>query len=318
MVPICIFTSVSVMEASNKKNMALKLELWLSAKQSQSGASTPTQSPLRQVNHSTSSQRRVSGILSMISSVEGNPTNRRKSFSRVMPPSDDDLRIKTSSSMIVATSPSKTSRQPVPSPNAGQFSVVSGDNNDENSKENHPFQDQNITRVSPNVRQKVTKRQSPISKSLSCSDLSFAGSQILDKRLRVTQSSPEHLELSDSIETFQRNENFPQASHIPSADKNNLEKKTSLLEEELHAMMFLNSILEQRINELEQAISMDRLESNETISNRGKKHKAELKKLALERSNYEERAHQMITQVTAQMALLQSTAMGRIEVFLLQ
>jgi hypothetical protein len=83
---------------------------------------------------------------------------------------------------------------------------------------------------------------------------------------------------------------------------------------ELHAMMFLNSIQEQKIIELEQMISKDRLEQNETSLSRGKKHKAEVKKLATERASYEERANQMISDMGEQMGLLQSMAMSRIEV----
>jgi len=85
------------------------------------------------------------------------------------------------------------------------------------------------------------------------------------------------------------------------------------LQEELNAMLFLNSVQEQQIGELHNVVSRERLELNETLSGRVRKHRAEVKRLNAERASYEERANQMVAQMGEQMALLQQMAMGRIE-----
>jgi hypothetical protein len=61
-------------------------------------------------------------------------------------------------------------------------------------------------------------------------------------------------------------------------------------------------------------ISTDRIEQNEAISGKNRKHKAEVKRLTAERAAYEERANGMVKQMTEQMTMLQETAMERIQV----
>jgi len=83
--------------------------------------------------------------------------------------------------------------------------------------------------------------------------------------------------------------------------------------EEINSLTFYNALQDQKILEMEQSISLDRMEHNENNSNRSRKHKAEIKILKAEREEYEEKANQMIQQMSEQMTLLQTMAMGRIE-----
>jgi hypothetical protein len=141
------------------------------------------------------------------------------------------------------------------------------------------------------------------------------------KRFNESDAIPDvMIVLKDNDETIETSKLLcPSFSEITieddgSCENQQMHNKYVRATEELHAMMFLNSIQEQKINELEQIISKDRLEQNETSLSRGKKHKAEVKKLASERASYEERANQMISDMGEQMGLLQSMAMTRIEV----
>eukprot|EP01036_Dinobryon_divergens_P025197 gene25197-33723_t len=93
-----------------------------------------------------------------------------------------------------------------------------------------------------------------------------------------------------------------------------VEDRASMLLEELHVFKFLNSIQEQKINELEQTISTNRMEHNESMSSKTRKHKAIVKKLTFERSEHEARTNAMISQLNEQMSLLQKMAMERMEV----
>jgi hypothetical protein len=83
--------------------------------------------------------------------------------------------------------------------------------------------------------------------------------------------------------------------------------------EEINSLKFYNALQDQKILEMEQSISLDRMEHNENNSNRSRKHKSEIKALKAEREEYEEKANQMIQQMSEQMTLLQTMAMGRIE-----
>lgn len=98
-------------------------------------------------------------------------------------------------------------------------------------------------------------------------------------------------------------------SQINSENQNRIQ----MAEEEINALYFENSIQQQRIKELEQSISSDRIDHNESSSNKARKHKAELKQLAKEKSEYEERANTMIQQMAEQMTTLQNMAMERID-----
>ena len=64
-------------------------------------------------------------------------------------------------------------------------------------------------------------------------------------------------------------------------------------QEEIQSLHFYNSIQDQKILELEEVISANRLEFNEELSKRLKKHKVIIKKLNEERSDYESRANQV-------------------------
>jgi hypothetical protein len=84
--------------------------------------------------------------------------------------------------------------------------------------------------------------------------------------------------------------------------------------EEAQALTFENSIQQQRITELEQMASRDRIEASELVTMKTRKHKEELQRLASEKQDYENRADVMIQEVNEQMAQLQHMAMERIEV----
>ncbi|KAJ1419012.1 hypothetical protein B484DRAFT_400309 [Ochromonadaceae sp. CCMP2298] len=84
--------------------------------------------------------------------------------------------------------------------------------------------------------------------------------------------------------------------------------------EEVNAASFVSSLQEQKIEELETNMSRDRMEFNEALSQKSRKHKSAVKKLNQERAEYEQRADQMIQQMQEQMGQLQVMAMTRIEV----
>jgi hypothetical protein len=83
--------------------------------------------------------------------------------------------------------------------------------------------------------------------------------------------------------------------------------------EEVNAASFVSSLTEQKIEELETNMSRDRMEFNEALSQKSRRHKSMVKKLNHERAEYETRADQMIQQMQEQMGQLQVMAMGRIE-----
>jgi hypothetical protein len=146
------------MESSNKKNMALKLELWLSAKQT--GASIPA--PLRHVVQSNNSHRRVSGFLAQESVLK----SRRKSFSRSIPPTDEEShpivnRVSAASKPKTAACKILAGEITLP-PKINNFAIFKEDIDDDNTKENQPFRDQNI---SPNVIHPHSNRLSSVQQS---------------------------------------------------------------------------------------------------------------------------------------------------------
>lgn len=89
---------------------------------------------------------------------------------------------------------------------------------------------------------------------------------------------------------------------------------TTVAQEDANATRFMCSLQEQRIMELEVKQSSDRMDMNEALSQKSRKHRAAVKKLQQERAAYEERADSMIAQMTEQMTQLQKMAMARIEV----
>jgi len=88
----------------------------------------------------------------------------------------------------------------------------------------------------------------------------------------------------------------------------------TIAQEDANATRFMCSLQEQRISELEQKQSSDRMDMNEALSQKSRKHRTAVKKLQQERAAYEERADSMIAQMTEQMTQLQKMAMSRIEV----
>ena len=89
-------------------------------------------------------------------------------------------------------------------------------------------------------------------------------------------------------------------------------------QEDSNATRFMSSLQEQRIEELELQLSRDRLDKNEELREKSRKHKQIIKKLTQDRSAYEERADQMIKQMNEQMGQLQHMAMARIEVLIIK
>ena len=79
-------------------------------------------------------------------------------------------------------------------------------------------------------------------------------------------------------------------------------------------MNFLNEVLEQKVAEVQEQMSLERMTLQEQLADRRKKHKIEIKRLMAEKVIYEERANSVIEQFREQMAQLQAVAMTRIEV----
>lgn len=312
------------MDTSNKNNMALKLEQWLLAKQA--GASIPL--PLRPVAHAPITNRRTSSLQGQETPIK----TRRKSFLRLTPQCDDDVSNRSSSATKPKMSPSrKLSGDGMMLLKPNQFAIFVEEIDDENSKENQPVRALNVTRQDANrlnaslgvdkSHPSETKSTNSILRQQQC----VTTSEVREPAPDISLSPPnictdEPTPPSTKRTTHSRlSADKPVTPGLRNRDSlitvHHHEKSIEIsLQEDLQAMMFLNSVLEQKIIELEQTISRDRLEQNEHVANRGKKHKAELKRLTLERSHYEERANQMMTEMGEQMLLLQNTAMDRIEV----
>lgn len=82
---------------------------------------------------------------------------------------------------------------------------------------------------------------------------------------------------------------------------------------EMQAQVFTNALQSQQIEELECTISRDRLDNNEHEASKKKKFKKEKAKLEQEKMQVEERANDMVAQLTEQMNTIQTVAMSRIE-----
>ena len=102
------------------------------------------------------------------------------------------------------------------------------------------------------------------------------------------------------------------------ADANSVKREAverlQMCVEETQAMAFHNDILTQKVEELESAQSMDRMNSHEVESQKSQKHKKEIKMLREKNQEYEKRANDMVAEMGEQMAALQDMAMKRIEV----
>lgn len=92
------------------------------------------------------------------------------------------------------------------------------------------------------------------------------------------------------------------------------ENRLQMAAEEQEAVNFLLEVQNQKIREFETAISSSRLRQNEIISEKNRKHKAEIRRMSKERADYEAQTNQVITQLNEQLNSLQTMAMARIEV----
>lgn len=92
------------------------------------------------------------------------------------------------------------------------------------------------------------------------------------------------------------------------------EHRTQMAVEDTEATSFMNSILEQKIEELEINNSAERVIRNEHFTKKSNKQKLDLKKLQEEKAEYETKAGDMMQEMSDQMNALQSMAMQRIEV----
>jgi hypothetical protein len=95
---------------------------------------------------------------------------------------------------------------------------------------------------------------------------------------------------------------------------NEIQARNQMAMDEIGALNFLNAVQAMKIEELEDAISQERLIMNENASTKSKKHKTEIQKLTNEKAEYEQMANAMIAQLNSQMVQLQTMAMGRINV----
>jgi hypothetical protein len=101
--------------------------------------------------------------------------------------------------------------------------------------------------------------------------------------------------------------------YLRSKDKEN-ENRLQMAIEEQQACDYLLEVQNLKIREFEVAISNSRLSLNEAVSEKNRKHKAEIKRIRRERSDYESQTNQLIAQLNEQMATMQTMAMSRIEV----
>jgi len=148
------------------------------------------------------------------------------------------------------------------------------------------------------------------------SELLTSKSQKLENlELSLRKSAEEAAQLKTDLELALNEKGAILVKYISLEERFNLSlSESAAFYKEIQAQQFLNSILEQKVEELECQISSDRLNRNESLSNKTRKYKQEIEKLTSERKLYEERANAMCLQMTEQMTLLQSTAMVRIEV----
>jgi hypothetical protein len=123
--------------------------------------------------------------------------------------------------------------------------------------------------------------------------------------VEATESKEEMISM-DASELLRRNRDLE--IQLREADD-----RAMCVQEELNAMMFLNDVQEQQLLELDQTMTSERLNMHESLSSRTRKHKAEVRKLTAEHTNYENQANQMMAQMTEQMEMLQKVAMSRIE-----
>lgn len=89
--------------------------------------------------------------------------------------------------------------------------------------------------------------------------------------------------------------------------------RVAMAKEEIDALQFTVSIVEQKVLELQDAAALAAIDNHEAIAHRNKKYKAALARVNKEKKEYEERANAVIQQMNEQMSSLQTMAMERIE-----
>ena len=82
--------------------------------------------------------------------------------------------------------------------------------------------------------------------------------------------------------------------------------------DEVQAQHFINGVQAQGIEQLEQEISLDRMNQNESVREKNRKHKQALKRLKDERNEHEVRCENMMEQMQDQMNAVQEACMSRI------
>lgn len=92
------------------------------------------------------------------------------------------------------------------------------------------------------------------------------------------------------------------------------ETRCEMSTDDIHALRFENSILHQKMEEMDEKCSQYRMDQNERIARKDRKQKADMKRLMTEKSEYEDRANKMIQQLNDQLMNLQQLAMQRIQV----
>jgi len=167
---------------------------------------------------------------------------------------------------------------------------------------------------SPSVRSKLIDDQNCHPNIIEYTDFRLMKISKLEKSIEYARS--EIKQLNNDTSNLKREKIILEVkNHSLEEQKKDIEVRANAFYLEIERQSFLNSVLEQKINELSHQISMDRLNSNELLSSKRKKFREDLEKLTKEKIMYEERANAMCAQMTEQMALLQTTAMGRIEVY---
>jgi len=126
-----------------------------------------------------------------------------------------------------------------------------------------------------------------------------AQEEILLLKSQLSQARNEVIDASKLIRELQQ-------------DKNESEEKATNCWDEVTAQHFTNSILQQKIEELELELSQCRFDTNEELRDKNRKHKLHIKKLKNENETYENQANDIIEQITEQMNSIQNAAMTRI------
>jgi len=129
--------------------------------------------------------------------------------------------------------------------------------------------------------------------------------------LQSSQARAEMLEaqLSDVQQALQHAQEAETAALLLQAAA---EEKTKRCWDEVSAQFFINSVNEQKIEEMEIKLSHERMNCNEDGREVRRKHKTQLKQILEEKMQFEERTDTMIKELNEQMNSIQDMAMQRI------